>query len=79
MLPRQILWRQTKLIHNNWKRAINLNEELKSVTAKDVSAAFNKYLTNFTWVYQGDPVKVNSKLYTQTTVTEKLPHARYEQ
>lgn len=64
-----------EVLHNNWRRAINLNEELKNITAKDVTAAFNKYLTNLSWVYQGDPAKVNSKLYTQTIVTEKLPHA----
>ncbi len=66
-----------EVLHNNWRRAITLNEELKSVSAKDVSAAFNKYLTNLSWVYQGDPAKVNSKLYTQTIVTEKLPHTSF--
>lgn len=64
-----------EVLHNNWRRSINLNEELKNITAKDVSAAFNKYLTKMSWVYQGDPAKVNSKLYTETVVTEKLPHA----
>ena len=66
-----------EVLHNNWRRAITLNEELKSVTAKDVSAAFNKYVTNLSWVYQGDPAKVDSKLYTQTIVTEKLPHPSF--
>lgn len=64
-----------EVLHNNWRRAINLNEELKKVTTKDVTNAFNKYITHFSWVYQGDPSKVDSKLYTQTIVTEKLPHS----
>jgi zinc protease len=66
-----------EVIHNNWRRAVNLNEELKNTTAKDVTAAFNKYVTHFSWVYQGDPKKVDSKLYTQTIVTEKLPHPSF--
>jgi hypothetical protein len=27
--------------------------------------AFKKYFNNITWVYQGDPKKVNAVLYTQ--------------
>jgi predicted Zn-dependent peptidase len=66
-----------EVLHNNWRRAINLNEELKKVSAKDVTAAFNKYVTHLSWVYQGDPSKVDSKLYTQAIVTEKLPHPTF--
>lgn len=66
-----------EVLHNNWRRAINLNEELKNITAKDVTAAFNKYVTHLSWVYQGDPSKVDSKLFTQTVVTEKLPHPTF--
>src|SRR5215210_2012197 len=66
-----------EVIHNNWRRAIKLNEELKNITAKDVTAAFNKYVTHMSWVYQGDPAKVDSKLYTQTIVTEKLPNSSF--
>jgi predicted Zn-dependent peptidase len=62
-----------EVLHNNWKRAITINEDLKSVTPKDVSAAFNKYLTNVTWVYQGDPSKVNPAFYTHQSVKQKLP------
>jgi zinc protease len=66
-----------EVLHNNWRRAINLNEELKNITSKDVTAAFNRYVTHMSWVYQGDPAKVDTKLYTQTIVTEKLPHPTF--
>jgi zinc protease len=38
---------------------------LKPVTPSDVSKVFNKYVGNFTWVYQGDTTKVAPKLFTQ--------------
>lgn len=62
-----------EVLHNNWRRAITLNEDLKKVTVKNVSDAFNKYLTNVSWVYQGDPAKVNPAFYTQSVVNQKLP------
>jgi zinc protease len=49
----------------DWHRAFTLKEDLKSVTPADVNAVFNKYIGNFTWVYQGDPTKVTPTLYTQ--------------
>ncbi|MCW3106106.1 MAG: hypothetical protein JWQ09_612, partial [Segetibacter sp.] len=64
-----------EVLHKNWRRAITLNEDLKNVTAKDVTAAFNKYLTNVSWVYQGDPSKVHPVLYTQAVVKQKLPQS----
>jgi predicted Zn-dependent peptidase len=66
-----------EVLHNNWKRAITLNEDLKPVTAKDVSDAFKKYITNLTWVYQGNPSLVNPGLYTHITVKEKLPPSTF--
>lgn len=66
-----------EVIHKNWRRAINLNEDLKNISAKDVTAAFNKYITNLSWVFQGDPAKVDKKLYTQTIAAEKLPHSTF--
>lgn len=56
-----------EVLHDNWRRSLTLNEDLKKVTVADVNNAFNKYVTNLTWVYQGDPAKVNAALYTQTT------------
>ncbi len=67
----------SEAVHGNWRRAITLNDDLKKVTAKDVSSAFNKYLTNYSWVYQGNPSKVNTKLYTSAAAA-KLPPSKFE-
>jgi len=65
------------VLHNNWRRALTLNEDLKKVTVADVNKAFNKYITNLTWVYQGDPSKVNPTLYTQNgKLKDSLPPAK---
>ena len=66
-----------EILHNNWRRAITLNEDLKKLSVEDVNRAFNKYLTHITWVYQGDPAKATADLYTQVTPTgEKLPPSK---
>jgi len=66
-----------EILHNNWRRAITLNEDLKQVSVEDVNRVFNKYLTHVTWVYQGDPVKVTAALYTQgISGGEKLPPSK---
>jgi zinc protease len=49
----------------DWHHALSLKEDLKPVTPADVNHVFNKYIGNFTWVYQGDPKKVNPVLFTQ--------------
>jgi predicted Zn-dependent peptidase len=54
-----------EVVHNNWKRAIEIKDEINKVTVQDANNAFKKYITNITWVYQGDPKKVDSKLYVQ--------------
>ena len=54
-----------EVVHNNWKRAIEIKDDINKVTLQDANNAFNKYITNITWVYQGDPKKVDSKLYVQ--------------
>ena len=54
-----------EVVHNNWKRAIEIKDEINKVTLQDANNAFKKYITNITWVYQGDPKKVDSKLYVQ--------------
>ena len=64
-----------EVLHNNWRRALTLNDDLKKVTVADLNNTFNKYITNLTWVYQGDPAKVNPTLYTQVT-KEKLPPSK---
>jgi predicted Zn-dependent peptidase len=54
-----------EVVHNNWKRAVEIKNEINKVTLEDANNAFKKYITNITWVYQGDPKKVDSKLYVQ--------------
>jgi predicted Zn-dependent peptidase len=56
-----------EILHNNWRRAITLNDDLKKLSVEDVNRAFNKYLTHITWVYQGDPAKASADAYTQVT------------
>ena len=63
-----------EILHNNWRRALTLNEDLKKVSVADVNKAFNKYVTSLTWVYQGDPSKVDPTLYNNSKV--KLPPSK---
>jgi len=60
-----------EVLHNDWRRSLTLNDDLKKVTTEDVNKAFNKYINNLTWVYQGDPSKVDAKLFTQTVQTAR--------
>jgi zinc protease len=53
-----------EVLHNNWRRSLTLVEDFTKLTPADLQKAFNKYVSNFTWVYQGDPTKVNPVLYT---------------
>ena len=61
-----------EVLHNNWRRALTINEDLKSVTLKDINQIFNKYINNLTWAYRGDPAKVNPQLFTKTDVKTGL-------
>lgn len=58
--------------HGNWKRSITIKDDIKKVTLEQLNATFKKYMTNITWVYQGDPKKVSPVLYTQKE-TPKMP------
>jgi zinc protease len=64
-----------EVIHNNWKRANSINDDMKKVTLEQMNAVFKKYITNITWSYQGDPKKVNPVLYTQKE-TPKMPEEK---
>ena len=64
-----------EVLHNNWRRSLTLNDDLKKVTVADVNKAFNKYIRNLTWVYQGNPSKVDPALYTSDTKL-KLPPSK---
>ncbi len=66
-----------EVLHDNWKRALTINDDLKKVSLKELNSVFNKYINNLTWSYRGDPVKVNPLLYTQITNTKTaLPKAK---
>jgi predicted Zn-dependent peptidase len=54
-----------ELLQGDWRKAFTLKEDLHPVTPADVNKVFNKYVSNFTWVYQGDAKQVTPKLFTQ--------------
>ena len=54
-----------EVIYGNWKRAVELKDDIKKVTLDQMNTAFKKYMTNITWSYQGDPKKVTPTLFTQ--------------
>lgn len=64
-----------EVIHGDWKRTININEEMKKVKVADLNTAFKKYINNITWTYQGDPTKVTPAMYTQKE-TPKVPEEK---
>lgn len=61
-----------EVLHGNWKRTQTLTDDLKGLSVEDVNKAFNKYLTNITWAYEGDPTKVNPALFTGKTAKDSL-------
>ena len=61
-----------EVIHGNWKRLMEIKNDIKKVSLEQMNNAFKKYINNITWVYQGDPKKVDAQLYTQKE-TPKLP------
>ena len=65
-----------EILHNNWRRSLTINEDLKKVSLADVNQAFNKYISQVTWVYQGDSTKVNPPLFTVTPSKNKRPDSK---
>jgi predicted Zn-dependent peptidase len=61
-----------EVVHGNWKRAIQIKDDIKKVTLDQLNTTFKKYINNITWSYQGDPKKVNALMYTQKE-TPKVP------
>jgi zinc protease len=55
----------SELTQGDWHKAFTLKEDLHPVTPADVNKVFNKYIGNFTWVYQGDTKQVTPTLFTQ--------------
>lgn len=64
-----------EVIHGNWRRAVNLKDDIKKVTLEQLNSAFKKYFNNITWSYQGDPKKANSVMFTQKQ-TPKIPEEK---
>lgn len=56
-----------EVVHGDWRRAMTLKEDLKKVTTADLNRVFGKYMNRITWAYQGDPAKVDAKMFTQAT------------
>ena len=66
-----------EILFNDWHRSLRINEDLKKVSVDDVNKAFNKYVKDITWVYQGDTTKVNASLYRASPPQEsKLPDTK---
>ena len=55
----------TEVLTGDWHKAFTLKESLQPITPADINKVFNKYIGNFTWVYQGDSKQVNPILFTQ--------------
>ena len=65
-----------EVLFNDWRRSIRINEDMKKVSVEDVNKAFNKYVKDFTWVYQGDTSKVSPALYIASPVNTKVPESK---
>lgn len=66
-----------QVLHNNWRRALTINEDVKKITVADLNRTFNKYFSKLSWVYQGDPSKVDPALFTSPTGDKmKLPPSK---
>jgi len=52
-----------EVLFNNWHRAMTLVSDVKKLSVTEVNNAFNKYIGNIVWVYQGDPAKVTAQNY----------------
>jgi len=59
-----------EVINGDWRRTYTIKDDMKKVTLSDLNRVFNKYVNNITWAYQGDPKKVEAKMYTQKELPE---------
>ena len=53
-----------EVLHNNWKRAVTISDDIKKVNLQELNGVFNKYIGKTVWAYQGDPSKANPALFT---------------
>ena len=66
-----------EVLHNNWKRALTLSDDMKKVSLPELNAVFSKYMKNLVWAYQGDPAKADAKLFADAKVTKPaLPKSK---
>jgi zinc protease len=64
-----------EVLHNNWKRALTLSDDMKKVTLAELNTTFNKYMSNIVWAYQGNPSQANPALFTGKA-TPDLPKSK---
>ncbi len=65
-----------EILHNNWRRALTIKDDMEKVSVADVDRVFNKYINHITWVYQGDSAKVNPDLYSNAPAKTRMPDSR---
>jgi len=65
-----------EILFNDWHRSLRINEDFKKVNTEEVNKAFNDYVKDINWVYQGDTSKVNPALYTAGPSKNKLPETK---
>jgi zinc protease len=65
-----------EVLFNDWHRSLRINEDMKKVSVDEVNKAFNKYVKDITWVYQGDTSKVTPALYTAAPSDTKVPETK---
>lgn len=53
-----------EVLHNNWRRALTISDDMKKVSLTELNNTFNKYIKNMVWAYQGNPFKANATLFT---------------
>ena len=61
-----------EVLHNNWKRAITISDDMKKVNLQELNGVFKKYITNLVWAYQGDPSKADASLFTSGKTENKI-------
>jgi zinc protease len=62
-----------EVLHGDWKRSLSLISDVNKVTLEDINNAFDKYIGNIVWVYQGDTKKVDPLLYKNGTIHNDNP------
>jgi zinc protease len=65
-----------EILFNDWHRSLRINEDFKKVKTEEVNTAFNNYVKDINWVYQGDTSKVTPMLYTANPSNNKLPDSK---